>query len=125
MLRVALVVDDSMLIRHTVCRFLEQRGFTVETATNGAEAIEVLPSLQPALILTDLMMPKVSGSELITAIKANPATANIPVVVLSARSSAEQVHPEGRAEYVIYKDIDIEIQLERALTAVTAVSRGR
>ena len=122
---VALVVDDSMLIRHTVCRFLEQRGFTVETATNGAEALEVLPSLQPALILTDLMMPKVSGSELITAIKANPATANIPVVVLSARSSAEQVHPEGRAEYVIYKDIDIETQLERALTAVTAVPRSR
>ena len=122
---VALVVDDSMLIRHTVCRFLEQRGFTVETATNGAEALALLATLQPNLILTDLMMPKLSGSELITAIKGNPSTAAIPVVVLSARSSADQVHPEDRAEYVIYKDIDIETQLDRALAAVTAVSGSR
>ena len=39
---VALVVDDSMLIRHTVCRFLEERGFTVECATNGQDAVEAL-----------------------------------------------------------------------------------
>ena len=40
---VALVVDDSMLIRHTVCRFLEERGFTVESATNGQEAVDPAP----------------------------------------------------------------------------------
>ncbi len=40
--KTALVVDDSMLIRHTVCRFLEERGFIVESATNGVEALEVL-----------------------------------------------------------------------------------
>jgi len=44
----ALVVDDSMLIRYTVCRFLEQRGFVVEAASNGAEALEVLARVQPA-----------------------------------------------------------------------------
>ena len=42
MARSALVVDDSMLVRHTVCRFLEERGFAVESATNGVEALEIL-----------------------------------------------------------------------------------
>ncbi len=54
----ALVVDDSMLIRHTVCRFLETRGFQVESATNGAEALEMLSRIRPDIIVTDLQMPK-------------------------------------------------------------------
>ena len=61
---VALVVDDSMLIRYTVCRFLEERGFTVESATNGVEALHVLARVQPGLIITDMQMPQMSGSEL-------------------------------------------------------------
>ena len=75
---VALVVDDSMLIRYTVCRFLEERGFTVESATNGVEALQILERVHPDLIVTDMQMPKMSGSELITALKKNPETANIP-----------------------------------------------
>jgi len=51
---VALVVDDSMLIRHTVCRFLEERGFTVESASNGQEALEELKRAQPDIIITDI-----------------------------------------------------------------------
>ena len=66
---VALVVDDSMLIRHTVCRFLEERGFAVESATNGQEALEALKRVRPDIIITDIQMPKMSGSELITAVK--------------------------------------------------------
>ncbi len=119
MAQVAIVVDDSMLIRHTVCRFLEQRGFTVESASNGVEALQALSQVHPDLIVTDLMMPKMSGSELITAVKSNPQTSAIPIVVLAGRSSAEEVKPEDRADYVIFKDIDIVEQLERALkTAV-------
>ena len=46
---VALVVDDSMLIRHTVCRFLEERGFAVEAASNGLDALETLKRIRPDL----------------------------------------------------------------------------
>jgi CheY-like chemotaxis protein len=113
--QVALVVDDSMLIRHTVCRFLEQQGFSVTSATNGLEALQILDEVLPDLIVTDLMMPKMTGSDLITAVKANPATSRIPVVVLAARSSARDMKPEGRADYVIFKDIDIDQQLLKAL----------
>ena len=70
---VALVVDDSMLIRHTVCRFLEERGFAVESATNGQEALETLKRVRPDIIITDIQMPKMNGSELITAVKSDSA----------------------------------------------------
>jgi CheY-like chemotaxis protein len=111
---VALVVDDSMLIRYTVCRFLEQRGFAVESATNGAEALEVLARIRPAVIVTDMQMPKMSGSELITAVKGKPETAEIPIIVLARRISGS-AQPEQRASFSICKDIDIEAQLGKTL----------
>lgn len=116
MARKALVVDDSMLIRHTVCRFLEKRGFEVQSATNGVEALEVLASLQPDLIITDMQMPHMTGSELITALKAKEETATIPIVILAGRMSGFD-HQETRANYAIFKDIDIDAQLQLAVAS--------
>ena len=116
MTRVALVVDDSMLIRHTVCRFLEKRGFEVQSATNGVEALELLASLQPDLIITDMQMPHMTGSELITALKAREETATIPIVILAGRMSGFD-HQETRANYAIFKDIDIDAQLQLAVAS--------
>jgi CheY-like chemotaxis protein len=120
---VALVVDDSMLIRHTVCRFLEERGFAVESATNGLEAVESLKRVRPDIIITDIQMPKMSGSELITAVKSEPALANIPIVIVAGRQSGFE-HTEKRANYTIFKDIDIEDQLAKALQVVLGVKRS-
>jgi CheY-like chemotaxis protein len=114
---VALVVDDSMLIRYTVCRFLEHRGFAVESATNGADALEILTRVQPAVIVTDMQMPKMSGSELITALKDKPETAAIPIIIVAGRASGFD-QTEKRANFAIYKDIDVETQLAKALDAV-------
>jgi CheY-like chemotaxis protein len=118
---VALVVDDSMLIRHTVCRFLEERGFSVECTTNGQEALEALQRIQPDLIVTDIQMPKMSGTELITALKAKPATAGIPIVIVAGRQSGFE-KTESRANYAIFKDIDIEEQLAKALEATLGIT---
>jgi CheY-like chemotaxis protein len=120
---VALVVDDSMLIRYTVCRFLEERGFAVESATNGLEALQVLEQAHPDLIVTDMQMPKMSGSELITALKNNPETASIPIIIVAGRASGFD-EKEKRADFAIYKDIDIQAQLEKALDAVMGKSNG-
>jgi len=114
---VALVVDDSMLIRYTVCRFLEERGFTVESATNGVEALEILTHLQPDLIVTDMQMPKMSGPELITALKSKPETAKISIIIVASRASGFD-ESEKRAHFAIYKDIDIEAQLAKALESL-------
>lgn len=122
MTKVALVVDDSMLIRYTVCCFLEQRGYAVESATNGVEALEILARVQPALIVTDMQMPKMSGSEFITALKAKPQTAEIPIIIVAARASGFD-ETETRANFAVFKDIDIESQLVKALEAL-AVKAG-
>lgn len=117
MLPVALVVDDSMLVRHTICRFLEERGFAVESANNGREALAILNGVRPDLIITDLQMPVMSGSELITAVKSRPETSSIPIVVVAARASSLE-YKEERAQFTIFKDIDIVEQLKRAIDAV-------
>src|SRR3954447_16543648 len=113
--RTALVVDDSMLIRHSVCRFLEERGFEVESATNGTEAVAMLNLKTPDIIITDMSMPKMNGSELITFIKGRPQTANTPIVVLAAKRTSSETITERRADAMIHKDIDIDEQLEEAL----------
>lgn len=112
----ALVVDDSMLIRHTVCRFLEARGFEVESATNGAEALEMLKRIRPDMIVTDLQMPKMDGHQLLLELKARPETEAIPVIVLAGRQGSEPA--DIQSKYVIYKDIDIVLQLSRTVDTI-------
>jgi CheY-like chemotaxis protein len=120
----ALVVDDSMLIRYTVCRSLEERGFTVESATNGIEALQILDRVTPDVIVTDMQMPKMSGGELITALKKNPETARIPIIIVAGRASGFDDN-EKRADFAIYKDIDIQCQLGKALDAVMGKAQAQ
>ena len=121
---VALVVDDSMLIRHTVCRFLEERGFEVESATNGREALDMLQAVHPDLIITDMQMPQMDGTQFITVLKSKQETAGIPIVVLSGRQSGFD-GKEDRAHYCIYKDIEIEAQLEKALEVTLTPGKSK
>jgi two-component system chemotaxis response regulator CheY len=114
----ALVVDDSMLVRHTVCRFLEERGFEVESATNGREALDVLGKFRPDFIFTDLQMPLMNGHELISNLRARPEMAAIPIVVIAGKQTVSEAMPVGY-DFVIYKDIDIEKQLERTVNSLT------
>ena len=114
---VALVVDDSMVIRHTVSRFLEERGFVVESASNGMEALEILKRITPVLVITDMQMPAMGGSELISALKSKPETASVPILILTGVSSGFD-RKETRAEFTIFKDIEVQEQLEKALAAV-------
>src|ERR1700732_5344001 len=121
---VALVLDDSMLIRYTVCHFLEQRGFAVQSATNGEEALQILSRVQPAFIVTDMVMPKMSGSEFITALKSKPETAEVPIIIVAYKAGGFD-QSEKRANFAIYKDIDIEAQLDKALEAVLGKMSGQ
>ena len=118
MARVALVVDDSMLIRHTVCRFLEERGFAMESATNGKEALEMLETVIPDLIVTDLLMPHMTGHEFIERLRASRHTAEIPVVVLAGRQGWQDIQSNLAVQHVIHKNIEIDAQLEKVLVAV-------
>lgn len=83
-----LVVDDNADMRAYLVRLLEPH-FTVRTAVNGAEALQQLLTDPPQLILSDLMMPVMDGSELLRRVKQNPATSHIPLIFLSARAGQE------------------------------------
>ena len=117
MAKVALVVDDSMLVRYTICRFLQERGFGVETAANGIEALEVLGRILPDLVVTDMQMPQMSGSELITALKSKPETARVPIIVITGHASG-LAEGDKRANFAISKAIDVDVQLENALSVI-------
>lgn len=117
--QVALIVDDSILIRHTLGRYLEERGYQVEAAGDGVEALQMLEHLRPSLIITDLEMPRMTGSELIVALRKAPATAAIPVVILAGKGSCTRAGQSDRP--MVYKDIDMVDQLGRALDALHPV----
>ena len=78
--------------------------------------------MKPGLIVTDMQMPKMSGAELIKALKANPETSPIPIIIVASRVVMDRTshfdESEKRANCVIYKDVDIEAQLGKALDQV-------
>ena len=118
--RVALVVDDSMLIRHTVCRFLQERGYAAEGASNGAEALEIMKTMLPDVIITDLNMPIMDGNEFIARLKASSRTVRIPIVVLRGKGSKDAAEADPRVDASVFKDVEIVAELEKALAAVMA-----
>lgn len=80
--KVMLVEDDPLIIR-LYQKTLKLEGYEVETADNGLSALEQLPVYKPDIILLDIMMPTMNGVEFLGKMKADPAVANIPVIVLT------------------------------------------
>jgi len=85
---VVLLVDDNADMREYVRSLLAGR-FEVVAATNGRLALEEVNRRPPALVLTDVMMPEMDGFALLSALRQNPATATIPIIMLSARAGEE------------------------------------
>jgi two-component system alkaline phosphatase synthesis response regulator PhoP len=80
-----LVVDDEIYIVHILDFSLGMEGYEVVTALDGEQALEKLKVEKPDLIVLDIMMPKLDGYEVCKAIKADPQTRQIPVILLSAK----------------------------------------
>ena len=83
-----LIVDDNADMRSYVRRLLAT-DYEVTTAVDGVEALQVAQETVPALILSDVMMPRLDGFGLLQAIRSDPALASIPVILLSARAGEE------------------------------------
>jgi DNA-binding response OmpR family regulator len=98
-----LVVDDEDDIRE-LCRVnLEFEGFAVDDAANGPQALEQASRTRPDVIFLDLMMPEMDGWEVLRRLKEDDSTADIPVVLLTARTGEEDQMrgwQEGILEYV-------------------------
>jgi two-component system alkaline phosphatase synthesis response regulator PhoP len=100
-----LVVDDSKDIALISARMLTQRGFAVITACDGQEALAIVARQRPSCMLLDVMMPRMSGLDVLKALKADPATASIPVIMVTAKTTDDDVmhgYQQG-ADYYITK----------------------
>ena len=83
-----LVVEDEPAQREVLSYNLESEGFVVEKASSGDEALSMVAGSTPDLILLDWMLPGVSGIEICRQLKMRPATRNVPIIMLSARTEA-------------------------------------
>jgi len=102
-----LVVDDELDIRETIRDILEIEGYHVCCAANGKEALDVLSEVRPGLILLDLMMPVMSGYELLQQLRERDDLSSIPVTVVSAVGDRAVV----RGAEVLKKPVDLDVLL--------------
>ncbi|MGA2666799.1 MAG: response regulator [Patescibacteria group bacterium] len=99
-----LLVDDDLTLREMYEERLKAEGFTIVQASNGEEALAKAKEIKPAIILLDIMMPKVNGFDVLKSLKANPDLKEIPVIVLSAliqdvdRAEGKRL---GAADYIV------------------------
>jgi CheY-like chemotaxis protein len=113
--QLALVVDDSALIRSEIGRFLRKNGYRVITAGNGLEGLVRVAEMSPALIITGLMMPKLNGSEFIKEIRHRTHKHEITIVAIAGIRGRNVPSPKAGADHVIFKGVDIVEQLQLAL----------
>ncbi|MCB5190007.1 Hpt domain-containing protein [Methylobacillus arboreus] len=83
----ALLVDDSLTMRKVLGRFLEREGYDVVTAKDGMEAIQAMQQALPAVILTDIEMPRMDGFELARNVRDDERTRDIPLIIVSSRTA--------------------------------------
>jgi DNA-binding response OmpR family regulator len=86
-----LVVDDDPVILRLLQVNFELEGIDVVTAVDGEEGLKLVQTDRPDLVISDIMMPKVNGLELLAALRSSPDTASLPVILLSAKAQVADV----------------------------------
>ena len=114
-----LIVDDDPDLVETVCMMLEDKGYEVGKAYDGVEGKEAINERHPDLLVLDVMMPRKDGYELCSELKADSATKDIPVILLTAVGEAvpttSYTHAQGmstEAEEYIPKPVDSKTLVE-------------
>jgi DNA-binding response OmpR family regulator len=85
-----LIVEDDADIAQLVARYLGKAGFATELVTTGREAIQKITTVAPDLLVLDLMLPQVDGLEVCRMLRANSATAGLPIIMLTARAEESE-----------------------------------
>ncbi len=113
--KVALVADDSSTIRKLISLTLKSRGTKVVTASDGMEALELLPTLDVDLIITDLNMPNIDGYEFIRIVRENDYYQDVPIIILSSEKETEDIErgiAAGANSYLVKPFVPEKLQSE-------------
>ncbi len=106
-----LVAEDDKLISGSLCDALKAAGYDPTPAYDGEEAVAKAKEITPDLVLLDIMMPKLDGISVLWEIKANPATASMPVVVLTNIGDVETISKiveAGAVDYLLKSDQSVD-----------------
>jgi DNA-binding response OmpR family regulator len=117
-------VDDDRVIQQLLEVNLELEGYEVKRAANGEEALKLVREFKPDVMLLDVMMPKLDGREVCRRVKADPKTAHVPVIFLSARAQDMDVNSGlelGASAYITkpFDPVDLLQTVERVLAGET------
>ena len=121
-----LIVDDNADICRVLARLVRAAGHHAEVAPGGQEAIDYLADRAPDMIILDIMMPRVDGIAVLRAIRGNPATADLPVIMFTAAGDGElREHAlrQGATAYWVKGSLDLS-QLDRHLSNYLAPAAG-
>jgi CheY-like chemotaxis protein len=123
MKRTVLLIDDSKFLRRANELAISRSGYSVLVAADGEEGLRLAREKIPDIIVLDMMLPKLSGPQLLQALKHNPETAHIPVIVLSSlpQSNAPKLLSDGAAAYFEKSKLGVEngsVELIRAIESV-------
>lgn len=105
-----LVIEDDKFLQKILLTKLSKEGFDVEGASDGDEGLKKVAAVQPTLVLLDLILPKINGFEVLTEMKTNSKSKNIPVIVLSNLSQEEdkkRAKELGAIDFMVKADLSI------------------
>ena len=120
-----LLVEDDPDIRHLVSYKLARGGFEVVEAADGFAALDLARRQPPDLVILDVRMPRKSGLEVCRELRAGPRTADVPIIMLTARAhplDLEQAYAAGATDYVV-KPFSPRALLEQVESALQRVAR--
>lgn len=120
-----LLVEDSKFLRMATERALARAGYVVSTAADGMEAIELAQREQPDLILLDMLLPKMTGPDVLKALKNDPVTSGIAVVAFTALSqkNAERLRKDGAFAFLDKSDLELDKGSGTLLAALAGILR--
>jgi CheY-like chemotaxis protein len=119
-----LVVDDDEAIRTLVTTVLRRRGLTVETARNGAEALDHLRTSRPLVVLLDLMMPVMNGWDVLDHLE-RVAPSDRPVVIVLSAGSEPRAFKADLVAGMVRKPFDIDLLVDTVSGCIASLESGR